>query len=216
MKKLLASALATLLLSTPAFADRDHDQHGNGHDRGDHRDDRHDKRGDERWRDDGRDHPPGPPAYGWYKDKNPNHPKYRGHSGVVYVRDYGVRSGRCNLDEIGTAIGATTGVIIGGQVAGRDDRVVGMIVGGVLGAVLGNSIGDTLDKRDRACMGHTLELGAVGVPVRWRHDGRDYRFTPGREARDGCRYATLLVDGRRPREVLACPAGRGDWTFRRP
>jgi len=48
---------------------------------------------------------------------------------VVYVRDYGIADGRCNRDEIGA--------VIGGQVANREDRVVGMVVGGVLGAVLG-------------------------------------------------------------------------------
>jgi hypothetical protein len=29
------------------------------------------------------------------------------------------------------------------------------------------------------------------------------------------RNATLAVDGRTPRDVLACPAGRGKWRFRR-
>ena len=51
--------------------------------------------------------------------------------------------------------------------------------------------------------------------VEWRHDGSAYHFTPRGEARDGCRYATMVVDGRKPHDVLACPAGRGDWTFRR-
>lgn len=151
--------------------------------------------------------PPGhAPAHGYYKkDKKARH--YQGKSGAVYVRDYGISAGRCNRDEIGA--------VIGGQVADRDDRVVGMVVGGVLGAVVGHAIGDSMDDRDRACMGHALELGRPGVPVVWRHDGHDYRFTPRGDARDGCRYATLRVDGRKPRDVLACPAGRGEWSFRR-
>jgi len=63
-------------------------------------------------------------------------------------------------------------------------------------------------------MGHALELGRAGVPVEWRHDGSHYRFTPRGDARDGCRSATLAVDGRKPRDVLACPSGRGEWSFR--
>ncbi len=153
------------------------------------------------------------PAHGYYKDKPAKH--YKGKSGVIYARDYGIASGRCNRDEIGMVIGGVTGAVIGGQVAGRDARVVGMVVGGVLGAVVGHTIGDRMDDRDRACMGHALELGRAGVPVQWRHDGRDYRFTPRGDARDGCRYATLSVDGRKPRDVLACPIGRGEWRFRR-
>ena len=168
--------------------------------------------------------PPGhAPAHGYYKKNDDDHDrkKYRkakhhqGKSGAVYVSDYGISTGRCNRDEIGAVIGGVTGAVIGGQVAGRDDRVVGMVVGGVLGAVLGHAIGDSMDDRDRACMGHALELGRPGVPVAWRHDGSDYHFTPRGETRDGCRYATMVVDGRSPHEVLACPAGRGEWTFRR-
>jgi surface antigen len=90
-----------------------------------------------------------------------------------------------------------------------------MVVGGVLGAVVGHAIGDSMDDRDRACMGHALELGRAGVPVEWRHDGHHYHFTPRGDARDGCRHATLVVDGRKPRDVLACPSGRGEWSFRR-
>ena len=160
------------------------------------------------------DPPAHAPAHGYYKkDKEARH--YQGKSGVVYAHDYGISTGRCNRDEIGAVIGGVTGAVIGSQVAGRDDRVVGMVVGGVLGAVLGHAIGDSMDDRDRACMGHALELGRPGVPVEWRHDGHAYRFTPRGDARDGCRIATMVVDGRRPHEVLACPAGRGEWTFRR-
>jgi surface antigen len=163
------------------------------------------------------------PAYGYDahrdNDRDRKHVKkakhYRGKSGAVYVHDYGISAGRCNRDEIGAVIGGVTGAVIGGQVASRDDRVVGMVVGGVLGAVLGHAIGDSLDERDRACMGHALELGRPGVPVAWGHGGHQYRFVPRGDARDGCRYATMAVDGGRPHEVLACPAGRGEWTFRR-
>lgn len=176
------------------------------------------------------DPPDHAPAHGYYKkhkhhdhdyDDDHEHREYRaarhyeGKSGVAYVRDYGISSGRCNRDEIGTVIGGVTGAVIGGQVADRDNRAVGMVVGGVFGAVLGHAIGDSLDDGDRACMGHALELGRPGVPVVWHNDGHRYHFTPRGDARDGCRHATLVVNGGRPRDVLACPAGRGEWRFRR-
>lgn len=164
------------------------------------------------------DPPDHAPAYGYYKKHHghdDDHEYYEGPSRGVYVRDYGISGGRCNRDEIGAVIGGVSGAVIGGQVANREDRVVGMVVGGVLGAVLGHAIGDSMDDRDRACMGHALELGRPGVPVEWRHDGHAYNFTPRGDARDGCRYATMVVDGHRPHDVLACPAGRGNWTFRR-
>ena len=168
------------------------------------------------------DPPDHAPAHGYYKRPHPDahthdmHARhYAGKSGAVYRQDYGISAGRCNRDEIGAAIGGVTGAVIGGQVAGRDDRVVGMVLGGVLGAVVGHAIGDSMDERDRACMGHALELGRPGVPVVWTSGGHDYRFTPRGDAQGGCRDATLVVDGRRPRDVLACPSGRGEWTFRR-
>ncbi len=191
MKSPLAYVLAGTLLAGPALADPPHHAPAHGY----HKDDRHDD-GHERKRHDHDGH-------------------YRGNSGVVYAHDYGIASGRCNRDEIGAVIGGVTGAVVGSQVAGRDDRVVGMVVGGVIGAVLGHAIGDSMDERDRACMGHALELGRPGVPVVWKHGGHRYDFTPQGEARGGCRNATLAVDGRAPRRVLACPAGRGDWTFRR-
>jgi len=166
------------------------------------------------------DPPDHAPAWGYHKkhrehDRRVDVRHYEGKSGAVYVHDYGISAGRCNRDEIGTVIGGVTGAVIGSQVANHDDRVVGMVVGGVIGAVVGHAIGDSMDGRDRACMGHALELGRPGIPVAWRHDGHAYRFTPRGEARDGCRYATMVVDGRKPHDVLACPAGRGEWRFRR-
>lgn len=193
MKLPLALALAALIGTGPAFADP----------------------------------PSHAPAHGYYKKKHHDDDEYEyeverrsvryydGRSGVAYVRDYGISSGRCNRDEIGTVIGGVTGAVIGSQMADRDNRAVGMVVGGVFGAVLGHAIGDSIDDRDRACMGHALELGRPGVPVVWHNDGHRYHFTPRGDARDGCRHATLMVDGRRPRDVLACPSGRGEWHFRR-
>ncbi len=161
--------------------------------------------------------PPGyAPAYGWRKKHDPYHAGYTGKSGVSYRQDFGVLSGRCDRDKIGAVIGGVTGAVIGSQVTRDNDPLVGMVLGGVLGAVLGKTIGSEIDRNDRACMGHALELGRPGIPVVWKGEGHRFRFTPLAEARGGCRYATLIVDDRRPRDVLACPEGHGDWEFRRP
>ena len=174
------------------------------------------------------DPPAHAPAHGYHKKhhdhdgdhrhKDKKHKKdkhYKGKTGAVYTDDYGISSGRCNRDEIGAVIGGVAGAVIGGQVVDRDDRAVGMVVGGVLGAVLGHTIGDRMDARDRACMGHALELGRPGVPVEWRHDGQHYHFTPQGDVSGGCRNALLRVGGRAPQQVLACPTGQGEWRFRR-
>lgn len=155
------------------------------------------------------DPPPHAPAHGYYKKGK----HYQGRTGVVFVDDFGIAAGRCNRDAIGAVIGGAAGAVIGGQVAGPDDRAVGMVVGGVLGAILGHAIGDRIDDRDRACMGHALELGRPGMPVLWHHGGHEYRFVPGGDAGKGCRYASLAVDGGRARSVLACPSGPGTWRF---
>lgn len=159
------------------------------------------------------DPPSHAPAHGWRKKHDPMYAGYTGRSGVAYKEDFGILSGRCNRDAIGAVIGGVAGATIGGNVASKDDRVVGMVVGGVLGAVLGHAIGEQLDKADHACMGHALELGKPGVPVLWSHDGHSYHFTPRGDAPGGCRYATMVVDKRKPKEVLACPSGKGDWKF---
>ena len=190
MKVPVTLALAAMLGTGPALADPPNHAPAHGYYKNSHDDD-HDRR--------------------YYKETR----HYKGKSGVAYVHDYGIASGRCNRDEIGAVIGGVTGAVIGGQVAGRGDRVVGMVVGGVLGAVLGHAIGDSMDDRDRACMGHALELGRPGIPVEWSHDGHRYHFTPRGDTSGGCRNATMMIDGRNPHDVLACPSGRGEWTFRR-
>lgn len=110
-------------------------------------------------------------------------------------------------DEIGAVIGGMTGAVIGAQVARHDDRV--------FGAVAGHAIGDSMDERDRACMGHALELGA---PVcRWNGAAAATATTSRRAATPATAAAMppwWSMAGK-PREMLACPSGRGEWRFRR-
>jgi surface antigen len=156
------------------------------------------------------DPPSQAPAHGW---RAKHDPYYTGYSGKQYKADYGILSGSCNRDAIGAVLGGASGAVIGGQVAGKDDQAVGMVIGAVLGAVLGHAIGEELDKNDRACMGQALELGKAGVPVVWGHDAHRFHFTPGGNAAGGCRYATLVMDNHKPKQVTACPNRQGEWKF---
>lgn len=196
MKALYVALIAGLFGAQAAWADPPSHAPAHGYHKKHHHDD-----------DDGHHHK--------HKYKKHKHKEYRGHSGVVYHDDYGIASGRCNRDAIGAVIGGVSGAVIGGQVADRDDRVVGMVIGGVVGAVIGHAVGERMDERDRACMGHALDLGKPGVPVVWRNGSTRYNFVPGDSAGQGCRHVTLRVDGGKPHPSVACPSGRGEWTFRR-
>jgi len=159
--------------------------------------------------------PPWAPAHGYRaKDK----PFYVGYTGHQWGHDYGIIGGRCNTDEILAVAGAVTGGIIGGKVASPEQRVVGVLIGAVLGGVIGSQIGDRLDERDRACIGHSLELARTGQTVRWTNPttGLSYQVKPVSDLADGCRQFELVRrDGRRskPVELDACSRKSGSWSF---
>jgi len=62
------------------------------------------------------------------------------------------------------------GGAIGSKVGEGSNRTVAIVVGSVLGAVVGREIGRDLDERDRACVGHSLELVKLGQKVRWTNE----------------------------------------------
>jgi surface antigen len=116
-------------------------------------------------------------AHGWRKKHDP---AYVGYTGAQWPRDYGIVEGRCNRDEIGTVLGAVVGGAIGSQVGDGSGRTVAIIVGSVLGGLIGREIGKDLDERDRACVGHALELVKDGQSVRWSNEQTrvTYLLTP--------------------------------------
>ena len=156
------------------------------------------------------------PAHGWRKK---NDPYYVGYTGYRWDRDYGVLSGRCNREEVGTVLGGVIGGVIGNKAGDREDRAVATIIGAAVGALIGNRIGRKLDESDKSCFGHALEVGKAGQSVKWDNDatGVHYEMTPGDQRDDygdGCREYGLRAtsaEGFSYRSGIACRADNGVW-----
>ena len=163
--------------------------------------------------------PPHAPAHGWRAKHDRHYAGYRGYTGYHWDRDYGIRGGRCNRNEVGTVVGAVIGGAIGSTVAKGDSRIIAILAGATIGAIVGREIGRDMNDSDRACMGHALEIGHSGQRIAWdgSRAGVGYALTPGDGfERDGrsCRRFTLEreFDGRRWREpAAACRVADGEW-----
>ncbi len=168
------------------------------------------------------DPPDHAPAHGWRdKDKREKHDKhdrhYRGYTGVEWEQDYGVATGRCNTDAALTALGAAGGAIIGNRAASPENRTIATLAGAIVGGIIGNAVGDAIDDADRACMGHSLEVGAVGRVVTWTNPRTrlTYQLRPVRDLPGGCRVFDYQVGPRgKPVQMTACRSGASAWTIR--
>ena len=160
------------------------------------------------------DPPSHAPAHGWRKKHDPY---YVGYTGRSWEQDYGIVEGHCNRDAIGTAIGAVVGGAVGSQVGDGSGRVVAIVLGTVIGAAIGHKIGRELDERDRACIGHALELAKDGQSVRWvnESDGASYVVTPiAADTGSTCRDFDLVVSAQGKTESQrghACRTTDGTW-----
>jgi surface antigen len=156
------------------------------------------------------------PAHGWRAKHDPT---YAGYSGRNWQRDYGVRLGRCDRAEIGAVLGGVAGGVIGAEVADDDDRLVAVVVGTVIGAAIGSEIGRRMDRTDRSCVGHALELASYGQTVAWSNPTTkvNYQITPlsdGKVSTDGCRRFRLVAHGSfglSEGRTMACPDAEAVW-----
>ena len=160
------------------------------------------------------------PAHGWRKKNDPTYP---GYSGREWDYDFGVRSGSCDRDRIGQVLGGVVGGMAGGaigaEVAGDGtQRNVAIVVGTVVGAAIGAELGRRLDKTDRSCVGHALELADDNQSVRWTNPNTrvTYQLTPldAEQGNDGCRRFLLIAHGAfglSEGRTVACTDGRGVW-----
>ena len=161
------------------------------------------------------DPPAHAPAHGW-RAKQAGH--YNGRTVVVWNDDFEISAGRCNRDTIAAVVGGVVGGAIANKVA-DEHREVATIIGIAAGALIGHRIGRELDERDRACLGHGLELGEAGRRVVWSNEstGVRYELTPGRDRlRDGaaCREFALVAvagDQKSSKNGVACPSQPGVW-----
>ena len=222
------AALTTLSMQAPAYADppswapangqrdQDEDRQDDGRDRGDEdRGHRRDHRREDR-RDDRRDDRP---RYGDDRPYEGRH-GYHGYDGDDWDSDYGVvRSGRCDTDAVLGVAGAVTGAIIGNSTAGPGNCGIATIIGAIAGGIIGSAVGDSIDDGDRACIGHSLELGRIGRPVVWinPHSRVAWRVVPLRDVSRDCREFEVRRNYRgrlNDRTVVACRRNRGNWEFR--
>ena len=156
-------------------------------------------------------------AHGWRKK---NDPTYAGFSGRNWSDDYGVQSGRCDRAGVGAVLGGVAGGAIGAEAGTDSPRAVAIVLGTVIGAAIGAEIGRRMDKTDRSCVGHALELAAPGQTVAWtnRNTGVSYTVTPADDAgaASGCRKFRLVATGGfglGEGRTVACPAPDGTWTL---
>jgi surface antigen len=163
------------------------------------------------------DPPQWAPAHGW---RAKNDAAYPGYSGQAWVSDFGIRSGRCDREQVGALLGGIAGGAIGAE-AGKDSgRTIAIAIGTVIGAAIGAEIGRSMDRSDRACTGHALELAGPGQSVTWlnRDSGVTYRLTPlnGEPSPAGCRKFRLIATGAfglSEGRATACPGRDGTWSL---
>jgi surface antigen len=160
------------------------------------------------------DPPAHAPAHGWRKQHDPD---YVGYTGVHWDRDYGVRTGSCDLEAVGAVVGGVVGGAVGARVG--DNRPIATLIGAVAGALIGAKVGRELDEPDRGCFGHTLEVGEEGHRVVWTNEsiGVRYELVPGAgRDRNGeaCREFTLvtIASGKKSSQSgLACRSESAAW-----
>jgi surface antigen len=156
------------------------------------------------------------PAHGWRKKHDPY---YVGYSGRHWEHDYGVRSGSCNREAVATVLGGVVGAVVGSRTSTDENRTVATITGAVVGAVIGKWIGRELDEADRACVGHSLEIGAAGQPITWANEttGVRYEIVPADSRKDSgeaCREFTLSAvagEEKSSQRGIACQSRAGVW-----
>jgi len=166
------------------------------------------------------------PAHGWRRKHDPSYPGYRGYSGHGWDSDYGVTNGSCDRSRVGQVIGGVVGGVAGGAIGSEvarnsPNREVAIVAGAVIGAAIGQEIGRRMDKTDRSCVGHSLELADSGHPVKWTNPNTrvSYQLTPlGDDSGSRCRSFRLVAHGAfglSEGRTIACTDTKGVWNLAR-
>ncbi len=158
------------------------------------------------------------PAHGWRKK---NDARYAGYSGRSWVSDYGVQSGACDRGRLGPIVGGVVGGAAGGAIGAEvgQGSEAAIVLGTVIGAAIGTEIGRRMDRTDRSCVGHSLELAAAGQTVQWNNPNTriSYQLKLADEPAlaDGCRRFRLTAHGAfglSEGRTTACPDDAGVWS----
>lgn len=140
---------------------------------------------------------------------------------MVMVSVAGFTAGCESMDkqDMGTAIGATVGGLIGYTV--DDGGMGGVLLGSAVGGLIGNIIGNKMDASDRQKVAEALNDSPSGETTRWHNKdtGYEYALTPTSDAYpkgdNACRNfdQEVIVDGeRKVIQAVACKqSGQGNW-----
>lgn len=131
-----------------------------------------------------------------------------------------------NKAQIGGAVGAVGGAILGSQIGpggGRAETTAAIAAGTMLGYFLGSQVGSYLDEADRLMMERAqnrANTAPIGETITWNNPKSGHRgtVTPTRDGRDNrnryCREytSTIYVDGWEEEAVgIACQNRDGTW-----
>jgi surface antigen len=156
--------------------------------------------------------PPWAPAHG-YRHKYATGP-------AGYVPPFGIGSGNCNRELLGSLLGAAAGGLAGSQIGDGRGQLAAVAGGTLLGFLIGGTIGRNMDKVDQNCVGQVLEHAGDGQQIAWNNPqtGAQYQVVPTRtvQGSDGryCREytATSVVSGRNQQTYgRACRQPDGSW-----
>jgi len=127
-------------------------------------------------------------------------------------------------EEIGTVVGAGTGVAIGSMIGKGGGNIAAMVIGGLLGGYIGNTIGRQLDDRDRMLHDQAAQqalAAPVGQKITWNnpntgHSGAVTATRDGTDQATGayCReYQQTVVVGGQTQQAYgtACRQPDGSW-----
>jgi surface antigen len=124
---------------------------------------------------------------------------------------------QCRSEAVGRVLGGIAGAVIGGRVAGPEQRAIGSIGGAIAGVLIGGEIGRRIDRADQACIGQALEFGARGQRVQWASGEQQFAVVPGASVQRGGRACrdyeaeVLTAAGWQKTRGTACRQPDGVW-----
>jgi len=127
------------------------------------------------------DPPPWAPAHG-YRNKHKNKNKGKNKTCVVAPVPFGIDTGKCNRELLGSVLGAAAGGAAGSQIGKGDGKLVAIAGGTIIGYLLGGAIGRSMDEVDQNCIGQIMEHAEDGQDIIWNNpqNGAVYEVSPER------------------------------------